>query len=53
MDKDPRYRKFKLIQTQEKEAKRKKIEEEKQARREAEAQRLKEYREELARQYQQ
>jgi len=50
-EKDPRYRKFYMQQQQEKEAKRKKQEEEKAAKKEAEAQRLKEYREELARQY--
>lgn len=52
-EKDPRYKKYVLIQQQEKEEKRRKIEEEKAKKREAEAERLRQYREERAKFYQQ
>ena len=52
MDKDPRYKKFSLIQQQEKEAKRKRIEDERSAKKEIEAEKLRVYREERAAYYQ-
>ena len=50
-DKDPRYKKFILVQQQEKEGKRKKMEEEKALKRAEERERLHVYREERAAQY--
>ena len=51
MDKDPRYKKFAMIQQQEKDAKRKRIEDERQAKKDIEAERLRVYREERAAYY--